>query len=300
MKQRSTKPRITFDTNMASVWFTRVFWGTICEDIGQTLVLTPTATSETLRRIVMETEREWTKRLKAINAEEGHRWTKVQIRRLATTAAQASRDHFAQEMHKQGAIYAASPRPTPTVEALEAEIDDKIVDDAFDLKNDNGLRDRKIVIEALARGFDIIASNNINSIEHEILEDWIEDRGRHGLQIETRILRPEPAERALRKAHKKPIEWPAYMAAYACVSDPYDAPRAAKEIAELIEDFDERGMSGLKNRIRIVTKDAVGFDQILAYVQKYGTSRAMREERTMRSSGAKAASRRAKTTLSLD
>ena len=295
-----SRPQITFDSNMAGVWFTRVFWATICEDIGQRLVLTPTATAETLGRIRMEGEREWRRKLKKINEAAGHGWSKVDIRQLSTTAAQAARDHFAEEMRKQGAIYATTPKQTPAVEALEEEIGDKIVDEAFDLTNDNGLRDRKIVIEALARGFDIVASNNINSIEHGILGDWIEDRARHGLTLHTKILRPEPAEEALRKAYGKGIEWPIYIAARAAVSDPYNRERSAKEIAELIDGFEERGMSALKARIKVLAKNPTRFSAMLEHVQKHGASRAMREERAIRTAGSKAASKRAGTTMGLD
>ena len=61
--------RITFDTNLAGVWNTRVFWATLCEEIGQSMVLTPTTTAETLRRIRFETEREWTAKLRRMNHE---------------------------------------------------------------------------------------------------------------------------------------------------------------------------------------------------------------------------------------
>ena len=57
------------------------------------------------------------------------------------------------------------PPPDPATEAREAEIDDCLPDSFFDLTTGNGVRDRNIVVEALAWGFDILATNNINSID---------------------------------------------------------------------------------------------------------------------------------------
>ena len=83
------RPQITFDSNLAGVAGTRAFWGTLCEEIGQALVLTPTAAREVVRRVRLETEREWSMKLKGINTGQAMGWTKVEIRRLATTAANA-------------------------------------------------------------------------------------------------------------------------------------------------------------------------------------------------------------------
>ena len=300
MSGQRTTPRITFDTNLAGVWNTRVFWATLCEEIGQSMVLTPTATVEVLRRIRLETEREWTKKLRALNAEQGLGWSKVEVRRLATVAATAARDWFSDEIGKQGAIYAKSPRPSDETVALEAEIEESIDDRAFDLTTDNGVRDRKIVIEAMARGYDILASNNIESIDHGMLRDWLRSSGRPRLGLSTTILRPEPAEERLRNALGKPIEWTAHAAARACVSNPEDTVRAAREIAELIEVFDERGMSELKSRIYRLTKHARDLARVLESVSRHGTSHAMRGERALRRAGAGAASKRAGRALGLD
>ena len=93
---------LTFDTNLAGVRGPRAFWATLCEEIGQPLALTPTAASETLRRVRLETEREWTRKLKAIDREQGIGWGRTQLRRLATTAANASRDWLNEEIRKAG------------------------------------------------------------------------------------------------------------------------------------------------------------------------------------------------------
>ena len=291
------KAQITFDTNLAGIWNTRVFWAALCEDIGQSMVLTSTATAETLRRIRLETEREWTKKLRELNTEENIGWSKVEVRRLATRAAVAARDWFKDEVRRQGAIYATAPRLTATTEALEAEIEESIEDTAFDLTTDNGVRDRKIVVEAMARGYDILASSNIESIDHAMLRHWLKTVGEPKLGLSTTILRPEPAEERLRNAYGKPIAWTLHAAARACVTDPTDTARAAREIAELIEVFDERAMSELKFRIYRLTRRPQDLAQALAMVARHGTSQAMRAEQALRRTSAKAASRRAERAL---
>ena len=293
MSPRRRERLITFDTNLTGVWNTRVFWGTLCEEIGQQLVMTPTATSETLRRVRLETEREWKKKLAQINREQSMGWSKVEIRRLATTAAQAARNWLRDECRKQGAIYAQAHRHNEQGEELEAEIDDLIDDAAFDLTSDNGIRDRKIVIEAMARGYDILASNNANTIDHGMLREWIAKGGGKGLGIETTILRPEPAEERIRELNGRHIAWTGHAAARACVTDPYDEGRAGEEMAELISVFDDRGMSEIKGRIYKMMKNREAFRAVLEGVRQHGASQAMRSERMMDRSTSKAVSKRA-------
>ena len=294
------RAQIAFDSNLAGVAETRAFWGTLCEEIGQRMMLTPTAASEVTRRVRLESERAGKKKLKRINAEQGMGWSKVEVQRLATTAGNAARDRFKEELEHQGAIYARAPRRDGRIEALEAEIDDEIDERAFDLTTATGINDRKIVVEAMARGYDIVASNNINSIKHGILREWIRTHGAPKLDIKTSILRPEPAEEALRQAYGKPIEWTAFAAARACVSNPYEKGKAAKEIGELLDAFDERGMGAIKDQIETVARSPKVFAEMLERVARHGASLAMREERSMRNASSQAVSRRAGASLDLE
>lgn len=282
---------LTFDTNLAGVRGPRAFWATLCEEIGQPLALTPTAANETLRRVRLETEREWTKKLKRINREQGLGWSRTQIRRLATSAANASRDWLREEMRRQGGIYAFTRRTAEETEDREAEIEDAMDDRAFDLTTDNGIRDRKIAIEAMACGYDILASNNVESIDHGMLRHWIEEGAGRTLGIRTTILRPEPAEERIRWEYGKPIEWTAHAAARACVSDPENARQAALEVTELIEEFHERGMSELQSRIQRLMRSASVFAAALDSVRRHGASRAMRGEASIQTAGATAVAR---------
>ena len=293
MSRRTARPLVTFDTNLAGVRNTRVFRATLCEDVGQRMVLTPTAASETLRRVRLETEREWAGKLKRMNREDALGWSKVRVRRLATTAATAARDWIRDEMRKQGSIYAHAPRRDAGVEALEAEIDDAIDDDAFDLTTDNGVRDRKIVIEAMARGFDLLVSSNVNSTDHAMPRSWIENGGGKALGIETTILRPESAEERLRLRHGRRIEWTVHAAARACVTEPDEEAKAGREIAELVSVFDERGMSEIKERIYRLTRTRPALQAALESVRRQGPSQAMQSERKMGKATAEAVSKSA-------
>ena len=55
-------PTITFDTNIPASRETRAFWATLCEEIGQRMVMTPTASAELLSRVSLDGQREWTRR----------------------------------------------------------------------------------------------------------------------------------------------------------------------------------------------------------------------------------------------
>jgi len=56
--------QFVFDTNLSGPRETRRFWGTLCEDIKTRMWVTPTGMSEMLRRVLLETEREWDRRLR--------------------------------------------------------------------------------------------------------------------------------------------------------------------------------------------------------------------------------------------
>lgn len=272
------EPRLTFDTNLAGIWQSRVLWGTLCEETGQKLVLVPTAAGETLRRIRLETEREWMKKLKAASREQGLDRSRTEIRRLAVRASQAARDWLREEVRRQGSAYVVAPEAGMAVAEREEEIEEALDDRAFDLTTDNGIRDRKIVVEAMARDYDILASNNVESIDHGMLRDWIERGEGRSLGVSTTILRPAMAEERLRVAHGKPIEWTAYAAARSCVTDPYDVGRAARELCELIEPLHRRGMAEVKERIRRMTEHRSELARLLEHVAKHGRSVAGRAE----------------------
>ena len=287
-----SRPRITFDTNVVALPETRSFWATICEEIGQRMLFTPTAANEVLRRIRLETERYWEKALKSIDKEQGlNLANKKSFRRLSTIAAVAARDTFREEMTHQGSIYARMPSLTPDLEALRDEISERIPETIFDLESDSGIRDRNIVVDALAGGFDILASNNIESISHSLLREWIEGSEGQGLGLTSTILRPDAAEEKLRKANGKDAYWVADALARSCVTDPDNPDRAAQEILDATKDFHLRGMLSIKGVVLRAIKSPRLRERALNAVRTHGMSLAMRSEARQQAAASKAVER---------
>ena len=165
------------------------------------------------------------------------------------------------EMRNSNGIYAAAHEAGQAVLALEEALYELMPEDIFDPTTDNGIRDRKIVIESLARGFNVLASNNTHSIDHNGLKDWVETDEAKRLKIQSTILRPQGAERKLRKHYGKPADWTVRALARSCVTDPHNAKRAVKEMADALQPFDERGMGELQMRINKVLMNKKNWTQ---------------------------------------
>ena len=207
---------------------------------------------------------------------QGNDWDNMQLRRLSTAASVAIRDAMQKHM-QHGHVY-ATDRQTRRILDMEVAIEEKLPDAAFDLRSDNGIRDQKIVIEALARGFDVLASNNIHSVDHEMLHDWIDKEGSK-MGIISDVLRPEEAERKLREAYNKPLDWTAHALARACVTDPENPSQSAHEMMEMLAEFNERGMGGIRMRIEKVISNNPEFEKVLDSVRTHGKSHAAQTER---------------------
>ena len=181
--------------------------------------------------------------------------------------------------------YRRDARRNAALDDLEAWLDENIDDRIFDLDTDNGIRDRKIVIEAMARGYDVIVSNNIGSIEPALLRAWVASAAARNRGIVTDILPPQPAEEKLQPAEEKlrvaaqmPVEWCVWAAAHAAVTDPDEVDQAADEVVQLLEVFERRGMPGIALLIERTSRDAAAFDIALERVRKHGNSAAARAE----------------------
>ena len=148
-------------------------------------------------------------------------------------------------------------------------------------------------MEAPAWGFDILATNNINSIDHVMLREWIEGSDGQRLRLASTILRPQEAEGHLRSAYGKPIEWTAHALARACVSDPDDESQAANEMIEFLAPFQERGMGELRMRLERMMGDRNAMRSILESVRRHGNSLAMRREVRAQQASASAVSQEA-------
>ena len=264
-------PQFVFDTSIPSVRGPRAFWGTLCGLVGQPLRLTETSAKETLRRERIETEREWRDILRKMRHEMG--WNAKEVRRLSTAAAQASQERIGAALQDSSSPYEVARRTrTAEEDELEMRIEDLLEKNIFDMSTDNGIRDRKIAIEAMLGGHDILATNNVGSIDHEWLQYWIDSGPGATLGITTAVLSPTRAEGRVRRACQQPPEWVAEIAARACVTQPEDRAQSSREIHLLMEHFDERGMGVIRERIERVLSAESALDAMLDAVSRHGVS----------------------------
>ena len=261
---------MTFDTSMTAIWQTRVIWGALCEEAGQALILGRTAARETERRIRLETEYAWEKRLRRLAKEEERNWSRMDQRRMAAAAAQEARRTFREKLEHQGNPYQIVTKMTESIAERERMIADELEDGAFDLTSDTGLRDRSIVLEAMAWGYDILADDPTGSVDHERIHHWLTQGEGRKLKITTRLYRPEEAERGLRRSMAKPLDWVEKAAARAVVTDPDDERRSGQEIFQLIEPWGSRGMPNMQARVARMCEEKAGLERVLEAVREQG------------------------------
>ena len=182
-------PRLTFDTNAVSLVNLRAFWGTVCESVGTRLTLTETAFTEVLRFERQNVQWDWEKRLRAI------RRAHPSIQ-LDPKSVRRNSQHVAREGVEQLQNAFRDPRVAPY--AYERATSDKnaerhfrLLDEVperfFDMRTDAGKRDHKIVVEAFTSNFDLLISNNINTINHIGIGLWLASGNAERLAITTQL-----------------------------------------------------------------------------------------------------------------
>lgn len=270
--------RLAFGTNMAGIPQTRVFWASLCELARCPFVVTETGAVESLRRELLETERRWKKNLTRAAPQLGVRWNATERRRLSTDAARAARDWLAEQLALDDGPYHRDARRNRAIDDFEEWLDENIDERIFDMDKANGIRDRKIVIEAMARGYDIIVSDNIETIESTLLQEWVGSPVVRERGVVTEVLPPQPAERKLRRASQMPVEWCAWAAAQAAVTNPDHEERAADEVLQMLDVFERRGMANIALLIERTTRTPAAFESALERVRRHGNSAAARAE----------------------
>lgn len=268
---------LVFDTNLCCLPEVRCFWGALCETLGARLTLTPTAAKETVRRENIETQRKWIARLKLLNEDRGRNWTRMEIRRLATKAATSAAAWLKAELSNPNGAYGIDAQRSADIQRRLTVLEDALPDSFFDIKTPNGIRDKQIVIEALAGRHDILITNNIATIDVIGLQPWIKTH-EEILNLQTRILNPMVALEWLRETYQMPDDWLTHVTAKACVNDPYDSGRAEDEIFALIDGFSHRGLDDLQTHLRQALSDHKRLLSALETVKRNGRSRASRAE----------------------
>ena len=141
-----------------------------------------------------------------------------------------------------------------------------------------GRRDHQIALEAFTGNFDLLISNNVNSIDQIGLQAWLDAGNGERLDVASGIKTPADTLVELSVAYQKPREWLGQMAASAAVTDPYDERQAARELEWFVRNFAERGLSDVRKDILYPLRDAATFDGALEYVRRRGRSTAARFE----------------------
>ena len=172
MTNRDGEKLLTSDTSVAADAGCRAFWAMLCIQVGTRLTLVPTAAMETVRRLGKETERQWQDDLRDEKQKNRTNIREKEIRRIATTASQASRLWLRRAMTETRGPYAATGLGNESVREREGELYAVIPKDIFDLNDPNGITDRKIVVESFARGYDILLTNNQEQVKSEWLAHW--------------------------------------------------------------------------------------------------------------------------------
>ena len=204
------------------------------------------------------------------------------MRKMRETAAAVASKWFEWEIRREGTPYRMVEETTEEMEEREAEIHCAMDERIFDIITDGGIRDWDIVVECMARGYDIVSWRNVPVIDHGMLRHWVREGAGKALGVTTEIYRPDEAEEALRKAKGKPIEWTAHAAARACVSDPEDREGSKREILELLAPLGKRGMGEIEDRVRRMIREPTVLEEALETVRERGNSRAAQAERELK------------------
>ena len=201
----------------------------------------------------------------------------MEIRRLATKAATSAAAWLKAELSNPNGAYGIDAQRSAGTQRRLTVLEDALPDSFFDIKTPNGIRDKQIVIEALAGRHDILITNNIATIDVIGLQPWIKTH-EETLNLQTRILNPMVALEWLRETYQMPDDWLTHVTAKACVNDPYDSGRAEDEIFALIDGFSHRGLDDLQTHLRQALSDHKRLLSALETVKRNGRSRASRAE----------------------
>jgi len=261
-----------FDINLCCLPEVRSFWGALCETLGTRLTLTPTAARETVRRENIETQRKWIAQLKLVNENCEQNWTRMQVRRFATKAAISAAAWLKAELAKPNGAYAIDAQDSASTQQRLTLLEDALPDSFFNIKTPNGIRDKQIVVEALAGRHDILITNNIATIDVIGLQPWIKTHA-ESFDLQTTILNPLVALEWLRETHQMPDDWLAHVTAKACINNPYDRGQAEDEIFALIDGLSHRGLDELQTHLRQALSDHGNLLSALETVKRNGRSK---------------------------
>ena len=233
---------------------------------------------ETVRRLGEETEERWKDSLREVKQKSRANIREKEIQRIATTASQTSRLWLRRLLQAPKGPYVATERGDDDAHEREGRLYTVIPKDIFNLEETTGIRDRKIVIESLARGYDILLTNNNEQVKSEWLAHWLATEGRTRYGIESQILAPSAAYTTLCVRFGKENNWMVEVVGRASISDGYRPKQARAEVHRLMRNFAKRGMSEIARTVLDTLAKDREWKKLLALVQRHGPSEVIRAE----------------------
>ena len=219
MRDDPPTPRYVFDTNMCCTSTLRAFWGTVCEAIHHRLRVTETVAKEAIRRENLETQRDWQDRLSQLHM------TPKDVRRASNLAAQTASNWLKDELRKRE-LYSLEIQKGDAYDGRYLAIYQTLPDVIFDMSHQNGLRDKKIVVEAFAGNYDLLLSNNLKTIDTKNLTRWLAHYT-SSLQIDTVLSSPMTMLEQIEEEHQFPPYWLVTVLARSSVNNPHAYADAA-------------------------------------------------------------------------
>lgn len=178
--ERTPEPRpnrITTDTQLLAYSTSRRFLMALWELAGATLTITPTVAEELADTVRHAETRRWQKIINRDYSLRNYRYSEAVFRNILKQTSRAASDWIQEELETPGTAIANAPAPSEAV--LEADkLSERFPAHCFlRTHGDNHLNDRLIVAQAVTLGYQLIATGNIDSIDHYSTNAWLQENG---------------------------------------------------------------------------------------------------------------------------
>lgn len=184
--------RITADTQLLGSPTCRRFLSSLWELEGHALRVTPTVALELPGNVRAAEERRW-QRIIQLDVEALNRRYEAGTYNAILKAARAAAETWIEDELERPYGLVAVPRTVDT-DKKAAELARSMPRVCFRSTNDENERnDRAIVAEAVVHRFTLLASQNLRSIAHQRLNEWLQDRGHTDQPLIVQIQEALPA-----------------------------------------------------------------------------------------------------------
>ena len=184
--------RITADTQLLGDATCRQFLSSLWELDGQPLRVTPTVALELPGRVRAAEERRWQRTIRRDVAARKRRCEPAAYNAILKAARAAAEAWIEDELDRPHGLVAV-PRTVDT-DKQAADLARTMPSVCFRSTDDENQRnDRAIVAEAVVHRFTLLASQNLRSIAHERLNEWLQEQGHADQPLIVQIQQALPA-----------------------------------------------------------------------------------------------------------